>query len=407
MIYEEIKSCRICYHDGFKEIYDFGVFASCGYFPSSPDETVLQAPMVLVRCEKCLLVQLKHNYRLDDLFRHTYGYRSGLNETMKVHLQGLVNETTSLVELRPGDIVLDIGSNDCTLLNSYHEKNIQRVGIDPTSEQFKEFYPNDVVRVGDFFTSQAFRNVIPAGRAKVITSIAMFYDLPDPNKFVADIAEVLDEEGVWVLEQSYLPTMLKQKSFDTVCHEHLEYYGLSQLITLLKNHKMRIFNVEFNDVNGGSFRLYTCHESASFPENTSKINEILKEEKNIEPLLDSFAQDVENTRKTILEILTDCKNKGKKVHAYGASTKGNTLLQYCGINPGLIEAAAERNPAKWGKYTPGTQIPIISEADSRQAKPDYFFVLPWHFKNEFLKREEVFRKSGGKLIFPLPEVEVI
>ncbi len=407
MHHEEIKSCRICHHEDFTEVFDFGNVASCGYFPESANENVPSAPMVLIRCTQCLLVQLKHDYRQDDLFRHTYGYRSGLNETMKNHLRGIVNEASALVGLKPGDIVLDIGSNDCTLLKAYVSKDLHRIGIDPTSDQFKEFYPDDVTRVGDFFTSQAFRNVFPTQKAKIITSIAMFYDLPDPNKFVADIADALAEDGVWVFEQSYLPTMLKQKSFDTVCHEHLEYYGLSQLITLLRRHKMRIFNVEFNDINGGSFRLYACHDSARFPQNLDKINHILENEKEIEPLLARFAQDIESIKNSILLLLNECKNKGQKVHGYGASTKGNTLLQYCGITTDLIEAIADRNPVKWGKYTPGMTIPIISEAESREANPDYFFVLPWHFKSEFLTREESFRQKGGKFIFPLPEVECV
>lgn len=406
MHHEEIKSCRICHHEDFVEIFDFGDVASCGYFPESANEKVPSAPMVLIRCKHCLLVQLKHNYRQDDLFRHTYGYRSGLNETMKSHLQGIVDETITFVDVKPGDIVLDIGSNDCTLLKAYGSKDLQRIGIDPTSDQFKEFYPDEITRVGDFFTSQAFRNVFPTQQATIITSIAMFYDLPDPNEFVEDIADVLAEDGVWVFEQSYLPTMLKKKSFDTVCHEHLEYYGLSQLITLLRRHKMRIFNVEFNEINGGSFRLYACHESAHFPQNAEKINHILESEKEVEPLLSGFAHDIENTKNKVLSLLKEYKDKGQKVHGYGASTKGNTLLQYCGITADLIEAIADRNPVKWGTYTPGTTIPIISEADSRAANPDYFFVLPWHFKNEFLVREDRFRKNGGKLIFPLPEIEI-
>lgn len=414
MNFTEITCCRICRSTDLRLIYDLGQFYSCGYFPPTKQiDNTLIAPLCMVRCNTCELVQLKHNYDQEDLFRNTYGYRSGLNSSMSIHLASIVKTIIEKISLSKGDYVLDIGSNDGTLLKAYPSIGLKTVGIDPSITQFREYYPEDIAVHADFFTANSFFQISENNKATIVTSISMFYDLPDPNQFVADIAKILQTEGLWVFEQSYLPLMLERNSFDTICHEHLEYYGLKQIIFLLKRHNLRVMDVEFNDTNGGSFCVYACHDSARFSSNAAKIETILENEEailgageNIKTF-QNFWNRIEKTKENLLQFLLKCKSLGKRVHGYGASTKGNTLLQYFGISSGLIEGVSDCNSTKWGCYTPGSFIPIISEDESRKLCPDYYVVLPWHFRDNFLIRERTFLEKGGKFIFPLPEFEVV
>jgi len=306
-----------------------------------------------------------------------------MNTTMRRHLEELSEHASSLVSLQSGDAVLDIGSNDGTLLKAYHTAGIQRVGMD--GGHFQKHYTDDngIIFIPCFFTKDMYPLTV---KPKVITSIAMFYDLPNPNVFVHDIKQLLHPDGVWILEQSYLPFMLDRTAFDTICHEHLEYYGLHQIVWLCDRHGLEVVDVRFNDVNGGSFQLVVRHKGYDFQ---------------------GFTQRIMKAKQELLLFLHKAKAHGKRVHVYGASTKGNVLLQYFGIDNMLVEYAADKNPRKWGCWTPGTHIPIISEEESRGMLPDYYLVLPWHFKAEFIEREREFLDRGGCLIFPLPRFEVV
>jgi hypothetical protein len=316
-----------------------------------------------------------------------------------------------MVSLKKDDIVLDIGSNDGTLLKSYTAGDIRRIGMDPGGEQYRKYYPGTIRLVSDFFNAASFKSAFPGEKAKIITSIAMFYDLPEPMEFVKNIRQILDRNGVWVLEQSYLPTMLARNSFDTICHEHLEYYAFHQIDWMLKKNQLKAISIEFNDINGGSFRVYVTHADSTLVPDQAALEKVVRAEQALK--LDTgkpyreFCVRVEQIKKDLNTLLRTEKAKGKKIYVYGASTKGNVLLQYFNIDSTLITAAAERNAEKWGSRTPGTNIPIISEEEARKQKPDYFLPLPWHFKQEFIERESQFRKDGGKFIFPLPEVEII
>jgi len=360
-------------------------------------------------CGECGLAQLRHNFDLDALFRETYGYRSGINQSMRQHLADLVAGILSTVELQSGDLILDIGSNDGTLLKNYMAEDCGRMGIDPTIAQFEEYYPDDIVTVADFFGRDVFDRAAGGRKAKIITSIAMMYDLPDPNVFVNDIANCLAPDGLWVFEQSYVGLMLSQNAFDTICHEHLEYYGVRQIERLLSAHGLRIADVIFNDVNGGSFQIHACHDAASF-KTTAAVTQSLAAEMaagldTISPYL-AFRDRVIEFKTQLSEFVKTEHAASKTFIVYGASTKGNVLMQYCDLDRRYIRAAADRNPEKWGRRMPGTEIPIISEATARSQDPDYFLVLPWHFKQEFLVREEAFLENGGKIIFPLPELTI-
>ncbi|MGD0145178.1 MAG: class I SAM-dependent methyltransferase [Rhizomicrobium sp.] len=298
-----------------------------------------------------------------------------------------------------------------TLLSSYSVADIVRIGIDPTISRFKKYYPPGVLTLDEFFNEVNFRKLCPSGSPRIVTTIAMFYDLPSPNDFVRDVARILKPDGVWILELSYLPSMVDRNSFDTICHEHLEYYCLRQIVDLAGRHGLRVFDVSLNDVNGGSFQVWVCHADAPYPSNSEAIAGLLETEEKQDyasgmPVLDLKAR-VNSVRSEVLGFLTNVRRQGKLVHGYGASTKGNTLLQFFGIAPELLPAIAERNEEKFGCRTPGTGIPIISEDESRALRPDYYFVLPWHFREAFLNRENEFIARGGRFVFPLPNLDIV
>lgn len=414
----EIKKCRICGSDDLISVLHLGNQYLTGVFPKKPDEKITCGPLELVKCQEdnegkfCGLLQLRHSYDSDEMYGQNYGYRSGLNQSMVKHLTEKVRLIESLIELQSDDIILDIGSNDGTLLKSYKKKRLNRVGIDPTSEKFKKYYPDDILALPQFFSADVFKKQFGNKKAKVITSIAMFYDLEDPINFMKNIYEVLSDEGIWVFEQSYMPTMLKMNAYDTVCHEHLEYYRLKQIKWMADLVGFKIIDVEFNSTNGGSFSVTVAKRSnQKFGENIDLINKVLKEEEDLQlsiltPYV-QFKKNVHQHRDQLKEFIKECKSQNKTIFGYGASTKGNVILQFCELTNQDIECIAEVNKDKFGAFTPGTAIPIVSEADARARKPDYFLALPWHFKDNLVQRESAYLESGGEMVFPLPEIEVI
>lgn len=416
MIYKEISACRICGNTKLMPLVDLGHMALSGVFPKHKTDTVEAGPLELVKCEEessggCGLVQLRHNYALDQLYGMNYGYRSGLNKSMVEHLHEKVKKILQKVELKKGDAVIDIGSNDSTLLQAYPHEGITLLGVDPTGVKFKDFYPPHIDLVTDFFPSPRVLEKLPRGKAKIITSIAMFYDLEAPLNFVQAIYDTLDEEGVWVFEQSYMPAMLEMNAYDTICHEHLEYYALKQIKYMMDKVGLKILDVEFNDTNGGSFSVMVAKRSSSLNENTKLVQDILNEEKKkglhtLAPYREFDAR-IKKHKDDLLAFIADQIHQGKKMFGYGASTKGNVILQYCGITEKEIPCIAEVNKDKFGSFTPGTLIPIISEEDAKRMNPDLFMVLPWHFRENILKREQEYLSEGGHLFFPLPKLEVV
>jgi trans-aconitate methyltransferase len=334
---------------------------------------------------------------------------------MRIALRDVTTKAEELVKLSPGDIVVDIGCNDGTLLRSYQMHEVQLVGFEPAVNLIKHAEVGTTKIINDFFNFQAFQRSIGTKRAKIVTSIAMFYDLDDPNSFVVDVVKCLDQSGVWIIQMSYLPSMLSQNAFDNICHEHLEYYSLLSLRGLIERHKLEIFDVELNDVNGGSFRIYIKHKNSNliniFKGAESRVKELeASEHKSAlhhREIYRNFALRVINLKERLYNLIMQENENGRVIYAYGASTKGNTLLQYCNLDSKLIKAAADRSPDKWGKKTVGTLIPIISEEQARREKPDYFLILPWHFLEGFKQREKEFLKSGGRFIVPLPDFKII
>jgi hypothetical protein len=406
-----IKKCRLCQNSRFESILDLGDQYFTGIFPKQKNEDVPTGILELIKCQDCDLVQLAHSFDLSKLYGHNYGYRSGLNQSMVTHLKSRVKKLSTLVDIVPGDLIVDIGSNDSTLLRSYDRKDLSFVGIDPTGVKLKGFYPEHIQLIPDFFSSTLVKKEFPNRKAKVVTSIAMFYDLESPVQFAKEVAEVLDNEGVWVFEQSYLGSMLKTNSYDTVCHEHLEYYALKQIKWITDHAGLKILDVEFNDVNGGSFCLTVAKKESQKPENTVLVNSILANEKKegfstLVPY-EKFRERINKERDNLLGFLKEAKAQGKKVFGYGASTKGNVLLQYCNLTEKDLPFIAEVNEDKFGAFTPGSLIPILSEREAKEMKPDYLLVLPWHFKKGFLEREKAYLSEGGHFVFPLPNLEIV
>lgn len=405
-----IERCRIGGGPNLVPVLDLGHQALTGVFPRSPDEPVTTGPLRLVWCPDSGLLQLAHSYDLGEMYGENYGYRSGLNQSMVRHLTQKMRELERFADLRPGDAVLDIGSNDATSLKAYGTAGLTRVGMDPTGAKFRRYYPEDVTLVPDFFSAAAYRRT-GARPAKIVTSIAMFYDLEDPIAFAREVEQVLAPGGIWHFEQSYMPSMLRLTSYDTVCHEHLEYYSLGVVKRILDAAGLRPVDVKMNAVNGGSFAVTAVRKADPRRGSEAVIEWLLGQEDRMgldtpRPYRD-FEERVYRHRADLLRLLKTLAADGKRVIGYGASTKGNVVLQFCGVTTAEVAAIAEVNPDKFGAFTPGTGIPIIPEAEARAMRPDYFLVLPWHFKEGILQREAEFLAGGGRMIFPFPEIEIV
>src|SRR3989344_212636 len=402
-----ITNCRSCGSNRLTPIFSLGELYISNFI-DSPKAQKIKAPLESVLCQKCGLLQLKHTVSPEKLYR-SYWYFSGVNKTMRKELADISLTAARLVNLKSGDFVLDIGSNDSTLLLSHKKKNLKLIGFEPAKNLIPRARVKNLKIINNFFNHNDWQKIFGRAKAKIITAIAMFYDLDDPNKFVADAGKCLDDKGVFIIQMSYLPSMLKQNAFDNILHEHLEYYSLASLEKLLERHRLEVFDVELNDVNGGSFRIYIQHKGQRPVRNS--VARLRRFERKLNLLGKKTYKDfvfrvTSLGKKLAIFIKKEVKN-GKKVYVYGASTKGNTLLQFYNLDRTLIKAAAERNPAKWGKKTVATLIPIISEEQARRENPDYFLILPWHFLKEFIQRERDYLRAGGKFIVPLPDFKII
>ena len=407
MDYTTRTTCRLCHSPNLVQIIDLGdqmiqhAFIHEG--KKSPSRS--KYPTILVRCaqEDCGLVQLKHSINPKILYE-VYWYRSNTNNTMKSHLKELMSEALN-ISVATNPSLLDIGCNDGTMLD-FAPHECDKTGIDPSDIALG--VNKSIEMINDFFPSKKLNKRI----FDIITSIAMFYDVDNPVEFAKEIKKLLTDNGLWILEVAYLPTTIHNTSYDTICHEHLTYYHLGPLNQIAKQAGLKIVKADLNGINGGSIRCYLTHQNSTMyddiPSDIKKIkNEETKLMKHKKNYFDSFAKKVTRHKKDLPSLLQKLKDNGKTIHIYGASTKGNTILQYCGITNSMIDVAADKNPEKWGARTPRSNIPIVSEQTSKDLKPDYYLVLPWSFRDEFLKREKKFRDTGVKMIFPLPEILIV
>lgn len=404
-----LKNCRNCRSNKIKELFTLGCLTYTGKFPQKENEKIKKGNLNLIICKKCNLVQLGNSFDLKYLYSPDYGYRTGINQTMTKHVEVISNSLTKKVHLKKGDAVLDIASNDGTLLNFY-KKNIIKFGIDPLVNKYKNNYKHVNYKISNFFDYKKIQKKYK-NKFKIITALSVFYDLENPNKFLNGIKKLLHENGVALIEIADLYSIIKYKMFDTICHEHLEYYSTEVLLKMFKKNKLKLIDIKENDINGSSKQYYLTNVDSNFKKNLKNINKVLRNEKKLKlnkiKIFISFKKEIDKLKKNLISKLTTIKKQNKIIHGYGASTKGNVLLQYFGIDKNYLDFIAERNPKKYGCYTPGTKIKIISEKKSRALKPDYYLVLPWHFKKEIIKRENSTLRAGSKFIFPLPDLKIV
>lgn len=410
--YLTIGGCRACGNRELITILDLGVQALTGVFPRRAEDPDLVAPLELVKCSPagCGLVQLRHDADMGLMYGEHYGFRSSIRPFMVQHLASKVAAVGALVDLGPDDTVLDIGSNDGTLLAAY-PPGPHLVGCDPSAEKFRDRYPEGSDLVVDFFSAEAYRAAVGDRRATVVTSMAMFYDLPDPVGFMRDVHDVLADDGVWMIEHSYLSAMLDTNCYDNICHEHLEFYALAQLEWMAERAGLKVLSAEVTDVYGGSLCSVLARQTSSRPVDTAGLSRLRAAEdaaalSTMEPY-EQFAGRVRRHRDELREFLDRSRAAGMTTLGYGASTKGNVVLQYCGITPEDLPCIGEVNAEKDGCLTPGTRIPIVSEEAAKARRPDQLLVLPWIYRDGFVEREQDYLAGGGRLVLPLPTLEIV
>ena len=402
----KINKCRICKSTRLTKIFNLGNLVYTGIFPKSKNTKVPSGSLSLIHCRKCKLLQLENNFNSKIMYGSNYGYMSSLNSSMEKHLKVKSKNLIRKYDLNKNKNILDIGSNDGTFLKYFSNKN-NLFACDPTIFKFKKHYKKNIKLITKFFSSDHFKSK----KFNLISSIAMFYDLPDPFKFAKDVKSILDDNGIWHIELSYMPLMLDMNSYDTICHEHLEYYSLKSLKYLMDMVGLKIIKISFNDINGGSIAIDVAKKDSIYREVSTKIKSILSVENrkkyNDINTQKKFFLNCKKNKTLLVNLLKKLKKNNKIVYGYGASTKGNVILQYCRIKDDLINKIVEINKFKYNKYTPGTKIKIISESEAKLINPDYYLVLPWHFKKNIIEREKKYLKKGGKLIFPLPKIQIV
>lgn len=411
MSYKHNSVCRFDKKSTIKPIVDLGEIAFSGIFPNDFDVNIPKVPLGIGIAEHSGLVQLTHSYDSSFMYGPNYGYRSGLNSSMALHLKNKANYLKKIVNFKDDDAILDIGANDGTFLSCFADVTDNLIGCDPSAEKFKNFFPKNARYIFDFFSKEVYLEQYHKVKPKLISSIAMFYDLDDPIKFAKDVYDVIHDDGVWHLEQSYILSMLETNSFDTICHEHTEYYSVKSLEKIINEAGFIIDDIGFNDINGGSFWVNAKKNTRKKSDKSkSLVSFYLDYEERAglheEKIFLEFKKRIDFIQGNTLQLLQYLKNNNKKVFGLGASTKGNILLSKFDINKDLIKLILEVNPDKFECFTPGTKIPIINELDGLAMKPDYLFVLPWHFKENFVKNYKK-KYPDIKLIFPLPNLTII
>ena len=391
----------LCKNKKLKNIFSLGNFFVSNFVKKSEVNKGIRAPLNLIYCSNCSLIQLSHIAPQELMYKRFYWYRSSVTKTMRDGLKDIYKKSLNYVSLKKNDVVLDIGANDGTLLNYYKKNKYQTIGCEPAKNLKKHLKKNCHYILDDFWSIKKLKKILiknKLNKPKIITAIGMFYDLEKPNKFIEDASLALDDKGIFIAQLMCLKSMIEKNDLGNICHEHIEFYSLKSLKYLFENNGLEIFKIEENEINGGSYRIY-CR----------KLNKgsIKLRESNVLSSIKKFVARVKLNKIKTTQFINKKLKQGKKIFLYGASTKGNTVLQYYNIDSKKVPFAAERSPEKWGKYTIGTGIKIISEKKARKLNPDYFFVTPWGFIREFVKRESKWRKRGGKFILPFPKFKIV
>ncbi len=397
---KKIKKCLLCKNTKLRKIFTLGNLFVSNFVKKDQIKKGPKAPLTLMYCNKCTLLQLSHIAPQELMYKKFYWYQSGTTKTMKDGLKDIYKSSLKHVKMHKNDVILDIGANDGTLLK-YYKKKFRTIGCEPAKNLFNDLKKNCNYVLKDFWSFNKLNNILKKNKLKkpkIITAIGMFYDLEDPNKFIKDLSLALSHDGIFISQLMCLKSMVEKNDVGNICHEHIEFYSLKSLKILFEKNGLEIFKIEENEINGGSYRIFA-----------RKLNKgsIKLKEANVLNSIKSFVKRVKKNRSVTLNFINKKIKEGKKIFLYGASTKGNTLLQYYNLNNKMIPVAAERSPAKWGRYTVGTGIKIISENQARRLNPDYFLVTPWGFIKEFVKRESAWLKKGGKFILPFPYFKLI
>ena len=396
---KKITKCRLCKNNELKKIYNFGNHYVSNFVVKSSIKKGIKAPLKLVYCKKCHLLQLEHSAPQEIMYKKFYWYKSGITKTMREGLRELYKDIKKNCRIKQGDVILDIGANDGTLLKYFKKDKIVTIGCEPAKNLKDELKKNCHYMINDFWHKKHLKKIpFKHQKLKVVSAIGMFYDLEDPSEFIKHAAESLDDDGIFVAQLMCSHSMFKTNDLGNICHEHLEYYSYNSLKYLFEKNGLKIFKMSENKINGGSYRIY-CKKNI---EKSIKY----KERASYKDIIKFISRVKQNKIKTLAFIKKNIK-LGKKIFLYGASTKGNTLLQYYGLTNKEIPYASERTQTKWGKYTIGSGVKIISEENARKLKPDYFFVMPYGFINEFIKREKKWLQSGGKFLLPYPNFKVL
>jgi len=399
--------CRNCKKNSFSLISKIGDQPISSIFLEKK-RYIKNYSLNLFECNYCKLIQLSKIPGLQDMYGSTYGYKTSISGLMVKHLKNKFNRIKKLKILQQNPNILDIGSNDGTFLNFFandlKKKNL--IGIDPSANAFTKSYNKKIKVIVNFFNKESIKNYFKNIKFSVITSFAMFYDVEDPNSFCKNIYKLLDKNGIWVLEFSYFPLLLKNLTYDQICHEHVMYYTLNTFNNIIKKNKLKIIDYSLNEINGGSIEILCSKKNSNIKVMKTKIDKILIEEKKISNKdYDKFNLRIQNSKKNLQLFLKNIKKK--EIIGYGASTKGNVILNYCGISNKDIPFICDANPTKIGKFTPGSHIPIISKIKMRKINPKYLLVLIWSFRSEVIEQEKKFIKKGGKLLFPLPDFHIV
>ena len=401
LITRKINHCLLCKNKDIKKIFSLGNLFVSNFVNKINIKRGIRAPLNLLYCKKCTLIQLSHIAPQEIMYRRFYWYRSGVTKIMRLGLRNIYEDSLKYVKLKKNDVVLDIGANDGTLLSYYKKRNFKTIGCEPAKNLQKLLKSNCDFSIKSFWSKKELYKLLlkeKLRKPKIITAIGMFYDLEEPNKFIRDAADSLDRNGIFIAQLMCLKSMVEKNDLGNICHEHIEFYSLKSLKFLFERNGLEIFKIEENDINGGSYRIY-CRK---FRKGSIKLKE-----ENVLNLMKNFIKRVKINRDVTMRFINQKVKQGKRIFLYGASTKGNTVLQYYGLNYKKIPFGAERSPEKWNKYTIGTGIKIVNEERARRLNPDYFFVTPWGFIKEFVKRERKWLKGGGSFIVPFPKFKLI
>ena len=398
---KKVKKCLLCKSSKLISLFNVGNLFVSNFVKKQYIKKGIRSPLNLLYCHNCTLIQLSHIAPQELMYRRFYWYKSGVTKIMKNALKNIYDESLKHIKLKKNDVILDIGANDGTLLKYYKQGGYKTIGCEPANNLKQELSRNCDNVINNFWSFKELQKILTRkkiSKPKIITAIGMFYDLEDPNKFISDSTKSLADDGIFIAQLMCLKSMIKQNDLGNICHEHIEFYSLKSLKYLFENNGMEIFKIEENDINGGSYRIY-CRKY--------KKGSIRLQNENVLKLMRDFVHRVKQNKKQMLNFVNNKIKKNKSIFLYGASTKGNTLLQYYKLDNKKIPFAAERTPSKWGRYTVGTGIKIISEQEARKLNPDYFLVTPWAFIKEFVRREKNWLKNGGKFIVPFPKLKVI